>query len=307
MAQGGLRIGVAKKLDPIQGIKDAVEAAKKADVVVLAVATGPEYEAESFDRPHMKLPGDSDKLIAAVLEANPNTVVVIQSGTPVELPWISKAPTVLEGWFGGNSVGDAIAGVIFGKTNPSGKLSLSWPNKLADNPSYGNFPGENGKIRYGEGLMVGYRHYDFTEKETLFSFGHGLSYTHFKYEGLSLSSSSFASPKAIIKATVSLANTGSLAGSESCQLYISPAFSPKLQRPLKELKGFGKVNLKPGESGKIEIEIGVESLGYYDDTKSVWVAEKGEYHVLIGASSTDIRLIGVIKNEQEVEWTGLGI
>ena len=190
---------------------------------------------EGFDRVDMKLPGEQNKLIKEVLKANKNTVVVLNVGSPVEMPWIDKAQTVLQLWYNGQEQGNALADVLFGDINPSGKLPTTFPVRLEDNPAYINYPGENGKVKYGEGIFVGYRYYDKKDVTPLFPFGHGLSYTKFKYSNLKLCTKK-VSPDGTLKVKVDVTNTGKVKGKEVVQLYVRDVQST-FARPEKELKG----------------------------------------------------------------------
>ncbi|MGB8984766.1 MAG: glycoside hydrolase family 3 C-terminal domain-containing protein, partial [Anaerolineales bacterium] len=200
-------------------IAEAVKLAKNSDVVVLIASLNHEWESEGFDRVDMKLPGAQDELIERVAKANKNTIVVLNTGSPVEMPWIDKVPAVLQLWYDSQEQGNALADVLFGDFNPSGKLPTTFPVRLQDNPAYTNYPGENGKVRYGEGIFVGYRYYDRKELDPLFPFGHGLSYTTFKYSNLRLSPKSIT-PNEVLKVRVDVTNTGRIAGQEVVQLYV---------------------------------------------------------------------------------------
>jgi beta-glucosidase len=203
------------------------------------------------------------------------------------MPWLSSVAAVVQAWYPGQECGNAIADVLFGDTNPSGKLPQTFPVHLEDNPAYLNFPGENGKVYYGEGLFVGYRYYDKKKIAPLFPFGFGLSYTTFDYGPLSLSAQEI-SPDDTLQVSVEITNTGQRAGKEVVQLYVRDQ-QARLQRPEKELKAFAKVQLEPGERKMVTLSIARDALAYYDDLAHEWVAEAGEFEVLVGASSQDIR------------------
>ncbi|RAL60486.1 hypothetical protein DID88_000261 [Monilinia fructigena] len=266
------------------------------DVAIVIVGLDAEWESEGYDRQTMDLPSDGsqDRLIDAVVEANPNTIVVNQSGSPVTMPWVKKVPAILQAWYQGQEAGNALADVLFGLENPSGKLPTTFPVRLSDNPTYHTWPGENLRSIYGEGLYIGYRHYDHLSLPPLFPFGHGLSYTTFSYSPPTLSSSilSSESPNSNITLSLEIKNTGSMKGKEIVQLYIHDVKS-RLVRPEKELKGFAKVSLEVGESKVVHIDIDKYSVGYWDDSyregKGMWVAEEGEFKVLVGGSAADIR------------------
>jgi beta-glucosidase len=269
-------------------ISEAVKLAKKADVVVLVASLNGEWESEGFDRVDMKLPGPQDELIERVARANKNTIVVLNAGSPVEMPWINKVSAVLQLWYNGQEQGNALADILFGDANPSGKLPTTFPVRLQDNPAYINYPGENGKVRYGEGIFVGYRYYDKKEIAPLFPFGHGLSYTTFKYSNLRLSAKSLTANE-LLKVRVDVTNTGKVAGQEVVQLYVGDDEST-IARPEKELKAFAKVELAPKKTKTITFTLDREAFWYFDVTRNTWMVEAGDFEILVGSSSRDIRL-----------------
>ncbi|MBN1384742.1 MAG: glycoside hydrolase family 3 C-terminal domain-containing protein [Elusimicrobia bacterium] len=272
-------------------LKEAVQAAKKSDAAVIFAGFYKNLETEGADRKDMELPEGQDQLIEAVSNANKKTVVVLINGSPVDMrKWVDKVPAVVEALYPGQEGGNAIADILLGNMNPSGKLPFTFPKKLEDNPSYANYPGSGGKVHYNEDIFVGYRHYDTRNVEPLFPFGHGLSYTEFEYSNLEIS------PEEIKKGgtvTVSLdvENIGKREGKEVVQLYVQDVES-SVERPVKELKGFRKINLKPGEKKKVRFELKEDALSFYDPAKKSWVAEPGGFKILIGSSSRDIRLKG---------------
>src|SRR6185503_4663918 len=268
-------------------IGDAVRLAKKADVVVLVASLNSEWEAEGFDRVDMQLAGAQNELIERVAKANKNTIVVVNVGSAVEMPWIDKVPAVLQLWYNGQEQGNALADVLFGDVNPSGKLPTTFPVRLEDNPAYINYPGENGKVRYGEGIFVGYRYYDKKKLAPLFPFGHGLSYTSFEYRNLRLSAKSLT-PDKTLTVKVDVTNTGKVAGKEIVQLYVRDVKST-FARPEKELKGFAKVELKPRQKKTITFTLGREAFWHFDTARNAWNTEPGEFELWVGASSRDIR------------------
>jgi beta-glucosidase len=272
---------------PIDLIAEAVKLAKKADVVVLVASLNGEWEAEGFDRVDMKLPGDQNELIKQVSKANKNTIVVLNVGSPVEMPWIDRVPAVLQLWYDSQEQGNALADILFGDVNPSGKLPTTFPVRLEDNPAYINYPGENGKVRYGEGIFVGYRYYDKKNVAPLFPFGHGLSYTKFKYGNLRLSAESIT-PNQELKVKVDVTNTGKVTGKEIVQLYVRDVKST-FARPEKELKGFAKVELKSKQTKTVTFTLNREAFWYFDTAKNSWNTEPGEFEILVGGSSRDVR------------------
>lgn len=268
----------------------AVAAAKKCDVAVIFAGLNKYYEGEGVDRQDMNLPAGQDELIEAVAAANPRTIVVLINGTPLDMrKWVNKVPAVVEAWYPGMEGGNALASVLFGEVNPSGKLPDTFPAKLEDNPSYGNYPGADNKVLYGEGIFVGYRHYDARKIAPLFPFGHGLSYTTFAYKNLAVTP--VATTDGNVTVTVDIENTGAREGKEVVQLYIADAAS-SLPRPPEELKGFKKVALAPGEKKTVVFELNRRSLSFFDPSKNQWVAEPGKFEALVGSSSRDIRLKG---------------
>lgn len=269
---------------------EAVELARTSEVVIVVAGLTSEWEAEGFDRVDMKLPGAQDRLIEAVAAANPNVIVVLNSGSPVEMPWIDKVRGVVQLWYDSQEQGNALADILFGDAAPSGKLPITFPKRLQDNPSYLNFPGEGGKVLYGEGLFVGYRYYDKKGIPPLFPFGFGLSYTAFEYSNLRLGPEPFRIADGL---TVSLdvKNTGARAGQEIVQIYVRDVRS-SLVRPEKELKAFVKVPLKPGEITTVTLQLDKEAFWFYDPARRAWITQPGEFEILVGASAADIRLAG---------------
>lgn len=282
----GMRIG-CRLPSHNPSIERAAELAAKADVALVFVGSNSDLETEGSDRPNIELAGDQVALIEAVAAANKNTVVVLNTGSPYAMDWLDKVAAVCEAWFGGQEVGNAIADVLFGDVNPSAKLTETFPKRLEDNPAFINFPGENGKVLYGEGIFVGYRYYEKKKIVPLFPFGYGLSYTTFEYNNLRLNTAELQ-PGDTLQVSVDVTNTGKRAGKEIVQLYVRDVVS-SLVRPIKELKGFAKVALQPGETKTVTLTLDAEALAYYDDKPQQWVAEAGEFEVLIGSSSADIR------------------
>ena len=267
---------------------EAVDLAKRSDVVVLIAGLNREWESEGFDRVDMKLPGKQDELIERVAEANPNTIVVLNVGSAVEMPWIDKVPAVIQLWYNSQEEGNALADVLYGEVNPSGKLPTTIPVRLQDNPAYINYPGENGSVHYGEGIFVGYRYYDKKELAPQFPFGHGLSYTTFEYGNLRLNTDSIT-PEIGLDVSLDITNTGRRAGKEVVQLYARD-IKCSLARPEKELKAFAKIDLAAGETKTVAFHLDQEAFWFFDPARNGWVTEPGEMEVLIGSSSRDIHL-----------------
>ncbi len=283
-----------------QLVDQAVRAAKQSDVVVLVLGLNHDYDTESSDRADMKLPGGQDELAAKVIAANPRTIVLIVAGSPVEMgPWLSKAPSVLQTWYGGSEGGNAIARVLYGEVNPSGKLPCTLPKRLEDTPTafYKSYPGADGVENYTEGLMVGYRWYDNKKIDPAFPFGFGLSYTQFTYTDLKVSPSIGSARTTRVE--FKLANTGPVDGAEVAQIYVAP-LNPSVSRPLQELKAFKKLPLVRNETQSVSINLDPMSFAFYDPAQKAWVAEKGRYEIRVGSSSRDIRLRAIVELPETV-------
>jgi beta-glucosidase len=289
LMMSALRLGCLPPI-PEDAVERAARLAAESDVAVVFAGLGAEWESESFDRPNMDLPAEQNDLIAQVAAANPNTVVVLNTGSPITMPWLDQVAAVLQAWYPGQECGNAIADVLFGSINPSGRLTQTFPKRLEDNPAYINYPGENGKVFYGEGIFVGYRYYDRKKVEPLFPFGYGLSYTTFQYCNLTIGSRSYDSADAI-KVSVDVTNTGTRAGQEVVQLYVRDICS-RLVRPDQELKAFAKIDLEPGQTKTVSLTLDHKALAYYDPAEHGWVAEAGTFEVRVGSSSRHIRAVG---------------
>jgi beta-glucosidase len=285
---------------PADALERAARLAASCDVAIVCVGFGGEWQSEGFDRTDMELPGRQNELVAQVAAANPKTIVVLNIGSPITMPWINQVAAVVQAWYPGQECGNAIADVLFGNVNPSGKLAQTFPVRLADNPAYLDLPGENGKIYYSEGLFVGYRYYDKKQITPLFPFGYGLSYTTFGYGPLTLSAQEIG-PEDTLQISLDITNTGALAGKETVQLYTRDE-QASLQRPEKELKAFAKVHLEPGERKKVTLSIDREALAYFDDATHEWVAEAGQFTLLVGASSRDIRSMATFALNASSRW-----
>lgn len=270
-------------------LSEAIRAAALAETAVVFAGLPDAFESEGFDRTHMRLPKCQNELIEAVCDANPNTIVVLHNGSPVEMPWIHKVKGVLETYLGGQAVGGAVVDVLYGDVNPSGKLPETLPLKLEDNPSYIFYSGEGDKVEYREGVFVGYRYYDKKKMEVLFPFGHGLSYTSFLFSNLKVSQKRMDDTEEL-QVTVEVKNTGHCAGKEVVQLYVAAPEDGEVIRPVRELRGFEKVELAPGERKTVSFRLGRRAFAYYDTEISDFRVPTGEYRIEIGRSSRDICL-----------------
>jgi beta-glucosidase len=269
-------------------IDEAVEDARNADVALLYICLPSYKESEGYDRKDLDLTGQQVALIQAVTKAQSRTVVILNNGSAVAMSkWIDGTPAVLEAWMMGQAGGGAIADVLFGKVNPSGKLAESFPLKLADTPAYVNYPGGYGEVRYGEGIFIGYRYYDAKEIPVLFPFGHGLSYTTFAYSSPRISAATCQDSEGLT-VSIDVTNIGKATGKETVQVYVHDR-EAALLRPPKELKGFAKVALQPGETKTVIIPLDFRSFAYYHPAYKQWITENGEFDILIGASAADIR------------------
>ncbi|MBQ8591234.1 MAG: glycoside hydrolase family 3 C-terminal domain-containing protein [Lachnospiraceae bacterium] len=269
-------------------LAEAIEAAKKAKAAVIFAGLPDAFESEGFDREHMRMPECQNELIRRVTEVQPNTVVVLHNGSPVEMPWADSVKGIIEAYLGGQAIGEVVCDILFGKVNPSGKLAETFPIKLEDNPSYLTGFGEKDCVKYTEGIFVGYRYYDKKNMDVLFPFGHGLSYTTFAYTNLKLDKTTMADTDTLT-VSVDVTNTGKVAGKEAVQLYVSDKESTVL-RPVKELKDFAKVELAPGETKTVTFTLGKRAFAYYNTELNDWHVETGDFDIMIGKSSRDIVL-----------------
>lgn len=282
-------------------LHQAIRLAKSSDVAVVFAGLPDSYESEGFDRSHLNLPNIQNILIEKIAEVQPNTVVVLHNGSPVLMPWLGKVKGVLESYLAGEAVGEAQVALLFGDANPCGKLAETFPLALSETPCYKNFPGNESTVEYREGIYVGYRYYDTAQKNVLFPFGYGLSYTTFEYSDIKLSKKKL-NESVDLSVSFKIKNTGNMDGAEIAQLYVSPQ-NPQIFRPIKELKGFEKVFLKAGEEKEISIQLDSRSFAYYNVNINDWYCESGKYDILIGASSRDIRLNATIELKNSVELT----
>ena len=269
-------------------IEEAAKVAAEADIALVLGGLPLQYESEGIDRKHIDLPPSHNRLIEAIADRQPNTVVVLTNGSAVAMPWAEDVPSIVEAWLGGQAGAGAIADVVFGEVNPSGKLAETFPVRLEDTPAFLNFPAEDGEVLYGERIFVGYRWYDARNIAPLFPFGHGLSYTEFTYDDLEVSAEQISNVDPLT-VTVTVTNAGDVAGKEVVQLYVRDV-EASVRRPDKELRGFHKIDLAPGESRKVRFELSERDFAYYSTRLGRWIAESGDFEILIGASSRDIRL-----------------
>ena len=272
----------------VGNMDDALSAAKNADVAVIFAGLPDAFESEGYDRTHMNLPKCQDDLIAAVTAVQPNTVVVLHNGSPVVCPWADSAAAILEMYLGGQGVGEACDQLLWGEANPCGRLAETFPLRLQDTPSYLNFPGDGKKVHYAEDVFVGYRWYDSREIPVRWAFGHGLSYTTFAYNDLKLSAREM-NDEDTLTVSINVTNTGAVTGKEVVQLYVSDRNSTP-RRPIKELKGFRKVELAPGETKTVSMTLTVRDLSFWQEDLGDWYAPSGRYAILVGHASDDIRL-----------------
>ena len=272
--------------------EDAVKAARAADCAIIFAGLPSSYESEGFDREHLRLPEQHDRLIKEVARANPNSIVVLMNGAPVLMPWLEAPKAILECYLGGQAGGAAIANLLFGKANPSGKLAETFPLSQADIPSDRYFLNDLRQSQYREGLYVGYRYFDTMQKPVLFPFGHGLSYTQFEYKDLVLSKTSLDEGEEL-EVAFQLTNSGAHDGKEIVQLYVRDVAST-LHRPAHELKAFEKVHLKAGETKRVKLKLDGDAFSYFDPASRQWVIEEGAFEIQIAASSRDVRLAQTI-------------
>lgn len=276
-------------------IAAAVRTAAAADAAVVFLGLPETYESEGFDRLHMRLPEGQIRLLEEIVRVQKHVVVVLQNGSPVEMPWAGGVDGVVECYLGGQGGGSAVARVLFGDANPCGKLAETFPQKLSDTPGYLNFPGDGRRVEYREGIFVGYRYYEAKKLRPLFPFGHGLSYTRFSYEAISVNRDSMREDETLT-AAVRVRNVGGRAGKEIVELYIRDPECSVL-RPAKELKGFAKVALEPGEAKTVSFELGRRAFAFYSDEEHRWKVESGRFEILAGPSSAETPLSATVTVE----------
>jgi beta-glucosidase len=283
-----LRLGLARALGE-SDIAAAVDAARSADVAIVFAAFGPDWDTEGLDRPDMVLAHRQDELIARVAAANPRTVVVLQTGAPVALPWLDQVPAVLQAWYPGQECGHTIAELLLGDAEPGGRLPQTWPRRLRDGVAGGDarqYRGVDGHVHYGEGVFIGYRHHERHGIAPQFAFGHGLSYTQFAHEGLRLDARALP-PGGVLTLQSTVRNTGARRGSEVVQVYVQPP-PGAVPRPPQELKAFAKVELAPGEARDVTLALGMRAFAWFDTARQAWVAPAGRYALCVGSASDRI-------------------
>ncbi len=278
---------------------EAVSAAKAADIAVVFAGLTEEFEAEGYDRENINIPESHNALISEVAKANPNTVVVLAGGSVVLMPWLSEIKALLNSGLGGQAGGAAVANILTGKVNPSGKTAETYPLSFEDNPVYGNYPGTPIVSEHKESIYIGYRYYDKADKNVLFPFGYGLSYTTFEYSDIKLSAEKINDTDTV-DVTFKVRNTGAVDGAEITQVYVADKEST-IFRPDKELRAFTKVFLKAGEEKEVSLTLGKRAFAYYNVNIGDWHVESGEFDILVGASSRDIRLSQTITVVSTVE------
>lgn len=281
-------------------IEEAKKLAANSDIALVFAGLPLHYESEGIDRKHIDLPAAHNKLIFEIANIQVNTVVILTNGSAVTMPWIDEVEAVLETWLGGQAGAGGTSDVLFGKVNPSGKLAETFPKKLEDTPAYFNFPGEEGDVLYGERMFIGYRYYDKKKVEPLFPFGFGLSYTTFEYSDILLSGNNFNDTDGL-KVKLKIKNSGDIKGKEVVQLYVKDLEST-LIRPEKELKKFLKIELEPDEEKEIEFNLTARDFSFYDSKRNMWIAESGDFEIMVGTSSRDIKLSSIVslKSTQKI-------
>ena len=282
--------------DEVDIFQEALETASHADDVILIVGTNSDWETEGNDRADFNLPANQNKLIEAILEANQNTVVVINTGSPIHMPWEKKAKAIIQTWFAGQEFGNALVDILSGEVNPSGKLPTTFPVKIEDTPAYKNYPGKDLQMNYDEKLLVGHRWYEANSIKPLFCFGHGLSFTSFNYQNLEVTTGS----DFVVTCKFEIQNTGDISGLEIAQCYVGFA-SPLPGEPYKTLQGFVKEEIGANELKKVEIKLGPRNFSFWSVETNTWQIREGSYQILIGSSSENILLQANINLEQALE------
>ncbi|UPK98381.1 hypothetical protein LCI18_009316 [Fusarium solani-melongenae] len=305
---GGVRLGCCEKIDPAVAVQEAIELAKNVDVPIIIAGLNSDYESEAVDRENLELPPGINDLIWKVIQANPKTIVINQSGCPVTMPWADSVSTLLQSWFGGQETGNAIADVLFGRHNPSGRLSITFPRRLEDTPSFLSFDKGVRQMYYGEGVFIGHRYYEKLDNAPLFYFGSGLSYTTFNYSNLQVSETVDLGEDGnqSFDVSVDITNAGDIDGHEIVQFYVSDVECKSL-RPRKELKGFTKVWVPKGETVTAKISLDKYAVSYWDEMENTWVADKGAFKVIVSRSANpkDEVLEKEFQLEKDLHWSGI--
>jgi len=302
----GVRLGGAEVEDAEGNMAQAVRLAEEADVAIVVVGLNGDWETEGYDRTTLALPGRTDELIEKVAAANARTVVITQSGSSITMPWADKVSSLVHTWYLGNATGDAIADVLFGNVNPSGKLSLTFPKRLEDVPAHGHFHSENGQVRYSEDIFVGYKWYQYRKIEPAFPFGHGESYTTFEYSNLKVGKPTFEGDDVTLTVSATIKNVGSLTGTEIVQAYVSLPSTTGLTQVVRSLRAFSKVkDLRPREAREVSLKLDKYAMSFWEERINRWVVDQGEYSVEVGSSSETLPLVGSFAVEKVFEWNGL--
>ncbi|KAF5516043.1 Beta-glucosidase B [Colletotrichum siamense] len=301
--QDGGRVGFLENPGDLDAmLQEAVDLASRSDIAIVVVGKDHEWETETSDMVSMDLPGQSNELVRAVVRANSRTIVINQTGSPITMPWVNEVPAIVQAWYQGQEQGNCIADILLGTTNPCGKLPITFPRRIEDTPSFDNYPGENDVVHYGENLYLGYRFYDHRKIEPLFPFGYGLSYTTFAYSNIRLSSGSLAVDETI-EVQVDVTNTGGVDGKEVVEFYVSPVSKPTLGRPLRELKGWDKVFVRPGETATARATLDRGSISYWDDSIQKWVIEGNAVFMVSAAKdSRDEGLAAEFRSKAAARW-----
>lgn len=298
---GGLICGGILNMEPEEAIDRAVTLAESSEQVIVVCGLNKEWESEGADRPNLSLPPHNDELIQKILKVKPDAVIVIQSGSPVDMTsWVDNCRNLLHFSYGGNETGNGLADVIFGDICPSGKLPLTFPKRIEDNPAFINFGAQRGKVYYGEGVYMGYRYYEKVNKEVLFPFGYGLSYTTFEYQSLKVKVLD-----QMVNVSVEVKNSGSRDGAEVVQVYVRQNNSSIL-RPSKELKDFSKIEIRSGQTQSIDCSIPIKyATSFWDEERHCWISEKGDYEVMVGTSSAGTFITQTFTTDLTFYWKGI--
>ena len=297
---GNIRLSGCHRMNVEDSIKAAVKLASEVDQVVVMAGFVGEWESEGNDRKHMDLPPNTDRLISAVLKVNPRASICISSGAPYSMPWLKETKSLLQTWYGGNEIGNAVADVLYGTTNPSGKLPLSFPARVQDSPGFLCSHAERKRVLYADDVFVGYRYYDTVDREVLFPFGHGLSYTDFKTSNVRAHIDVDT-----LQVDLSVTNIGARDGMETIQVYVAQE-SPSVKRPAKELKGFKKVRIRKDETKQVSLHLDLKYVtAFWDEAKDKWICEKDSYKVLVGTSSRGHFESTSFRLEETTWWKGL--